>query len=90
MGKSKKSTTQLSASKSKKDYIKHIKRLVKGQNNELKQFSLQKEISQEEKNEAFNRKISAQIDQELKDYVKQFRSKVKKYFFKRKSQFWKR
>jgi seryl-tRNA synthetase len=78
MGKSKKSQKHLSSCKSKKDYIKHIRRMVKGQNPEFKQFSLQKDITQEEQNEAFNRKISAQIDQELKDYVKQFRAKVTK------------
>lgn len=60
--------------KSRENYLKKVRTLVQGAEAEHERSKDHK--SQRAKNEAFNRKISAQIDQDLKDYVKDFRRKV--------------
>lgn len=61
--------------KCKDSYLKQIRKIVGG-SEEVKETGKGKKLTQQAKNEAFNRKISAQIDQDLKDYVKDFRRKV--------------
>ena len=77
---------QLSNCKSKKDYIKHIRGMVnaidpeyKGAGEDEKKKRRYDTCDIEAKNEAFNRKISSQIDQELKEYVQDFRAKVRSF-----------
>lgn len=63
--------------KSKENYLREIKKIVQGKEAGKDMLKEKDEKDQEARNEAFNRKISAQIDQDLKDYVREFRRKVR-------------
>ncbi len=76
-------------SSSKIDYVKMIKGLVSPDKNKLKTSSqdssnskrsnpksAKSKLKKAKEIEVFNRKISSKIEQELKDYVKEFRKKV--------------
>lgn len=85
-------TEKLIKSSQKKDYVKMIKGLVSPKSKDKKnrnkshheesvskisnQKSAKSRLKKAQEIEAFNRKISSQIEQELKDYVKEFRKKV--------------